>query len=158
MNDNAPKRKASHADGAGERPTVRPPFDPEAFARESESGLHEAVPASSLRPTMRPFHRPEVPPLEWGATRTPLPSTPELDEPAASCDALDALGADAVPILAVSREGLEWVVLATDASRLLAHVDGARSLEVVSAMANIATEDGAAILLDLGDQGIVSFL
>lgn len=158
MNDEARKRKAVDDDGVGERPTLRPPFDPEAFARESESGLHETVPASSLRPTPRAFQRPEVPPLEWGTTRAPLPSAPELDERAASCDALDALGADAVPVLAVPQEELEWVALPAEASRLLAHVDGLRSIEVVCTMANVAAEDGATILLDLVDQGIVSFL
>lgn len=53
---------------------------------------------------------------------------------------------------------MHTLVLPAEATRLLAHVDGLRSLEVVCTMANVAAEEGATILLDLVDQGIVSFL
>jgi hypothetical protein len=158
LNDEARKRKRLDDDGGGERPTMRPSFDPERFARESESGLHEADPASSRRPTPRAFRRPELPPLQWGTTRAALPSAPELDQRATGCDPLDALGRDAVPVLVVTREELEWIELSPEASRLVGCVDGASPLDTVCAKASMAAEDGAMILLDLADRGLVSFL
>jgi hypothetical protein len=152
-----PQTDASGDDGGIERPTLRPPFDPETFARESESRLPDAEPASCSRPTPRALHRPEAPPLELRPTRTSVPSAPDIDERPAKCDALDALGQDAVPVLMVPREELESIVLPSEAHHLLACVDGFRPLETVCTMAGMRAQDGATILLELADQGVVSF-
>jgi len=147
-------------DRATERPTIRPPFDPEEFARESESGLHAAYPTAPP-PTPRVLHRPEAPALELTPSRSRLQfsqDTPQLEEPAAGADALSALGLDTVPALGVSRDELEWVVLSADADRLLRCVDGTRTLEKVAEVARMSPEDVAAVLLDLADQGVISFM
>lgn len=149
-------------DHATERPTIRPPFDPEEFARESESGLHAAHPTAPP-PTPRVLHRPEAPALELTPSRARPQSSqeapaPELEEPTAGSDALDALGLDAVPVLGVSRDELEWVVLSADADRLLGRVDGTRTLGKIAEVARMSPGDVAAVLLDLADQGVVSFL
>jgi len=153
-----PKPKVPDDDHVGDRPTLRPPFDPETYARESESGLRATELPSSSRLTPRAFPRPEVPAFHLARTRSVLPSIPEVHEEAARCGALDAVGADAVPALAIPREELGWVDLSPEATRLLDHVNGIRQLDVVCAMARVAPEDGAATLLQLADEGIVSFL
>jgi hypothetical protein len=140
-----------------DRPTPRPAFDPETFAREAESRLRMAD-HRSTKPTPRALQRPELPPLQWGRTGVALPGAPELPEQPGSLDALDALGADAVPVVAISREDLGWIEISPEASRLLTHVNGVRPLNVVCAMANVAPEHGATILLELADRGVVSFL
>jgi hypothetical protein len=151
-----PGRSEGHAT---ERPTVRPPFDPETFARESESGLHEAASPTVPPPTPRVLHRPEAPALELTpSSRFRAPSSPDIEEPPTGADALSALGLHTVPLLGVARDELEWVVLSGDADRVLAYVDGTRTLEKVAASAGMSTEDVAAVLLDLADQGVVSFL
>lgn len=58
----------------------------------------------------------------------------------------------------VSREELERIVLSPETSRLVTCIDGVRPLETACAMANMNPQDGATILLDLADQGVVSFL
>jgi len=70
--------------------------------------------------------------------------------------ARDALGADAVPFVVVSREDLAWFDLGPEAVKLLAYVNGVSSLEAVCAMASITVEDGASLLLDLAERGVVS--
>ena len=94
-------------------------------------------------------------------SRVRTPSSPDIDEPSSEsdgADALSALGPHAVPVLGVSLDELEWVVLSADADRLLGHVDGARTLERIATLARMSPEDVAAILLDLADQGVVAFL
>jgi hypothetical protein len=151
-------------DRVAERPTVRPPFDPETFARESESGLHETAAPTAPPPTPRVLQRPEAPLLELTpSSRGRSPSAPDTDspdieEPTAGDDALSALGRYTVPVLGVSRDELQWVVLSADADRLLGCVDGTRTLEKVAMLARMSPEDVAAVLLDLADQGVVSFL
>jgi hypothetical protein len=161
------KQERVEAEQATERPTIVPPFDPEEFARESESGLHAAAAPTSPPPTPRVLARPEAPFLELTpsrSTRSPSsPDAPEIEEPPVDVDldgsdALNALGLHAVPVLGVSRDELEWVVLSADADRLLTFIDGARTLEAVAAMAKTSAEEVAAVLLDLADQGLVSFV
>ncbi len=159
------KQERVEAERPTERPTIRPPFDPEEFARESESGLHETAPPTAPPPTPRVMPRPAAPFLELTPSRsTRSPSSadaPEIEQPSADVDgtdALSALGLHAVPVLGVSRDELEWVVLSADADRLLTFIDGARTLEAVAAMANTSAEEVATLLLDLADQGLVSFV
>jgi hypothetical protein len=91
-------------------------------------------------------------------TRTSVSSAPDIDERPTKGDALDALGQDAVPVLMVSHDELDCIVLPREAHLLLACVDGFRPLETVCTMAGMRKQDGATFLLDLADQGVVSFL
>jgi hypothetical protein len=155
-----PNKKPSIAgdgeDEAVDRPTLRPPFDVEAFARESDSGLHEAATPTAPPPSPPSYQRPVVPPLQWGRTRRPEPSSPDLEERPADEDPLDVLGIGAVPFIALPAARLPFLNLAPDARRLVACIDGAHTLGAVCEMAKINPRDGAALLLELVEQGVVS--
>ena len=118
--------------------TVRPPFDPAEFARESDQRVRAATKAPD------PAH--DVP-----------GSTPEVQELASDGSVRDALGPDAVPFLVMSREDLASFDLRLDAAKLLTCVDGVSSIEAICAAASIPAEEGASLLLDLAERGVVSF-
>lgn len=136
---------------SSERPTVPPPFDPAAFARDSETQLSTVPALDSSVPTPRRLvaDRPSE-------VRAILASSPELEETALG-NVRDALGDDTVPVLLASQDELGWLDLPEDATRLLAHVNGVWPFERVCAMANVSPEDGALVLLELAEQGIVAF-
>jgi hypothetical protein len=139
-----------------DRPTLRPSFDVEAFARESDSGLHETATPTAPPPTPRSFQRPEVPPMHWGRSRSTEPSSPDLEERPAVVDPLDVLGIGAVPVIVSPLATLHSLNLAPEARRLLACIDGAHTLGAVCEMAKMNPRDGAGVLLELVEQGIVS--
>ncbi len=64
---------------------------------------------------------------------------------------------DAVPVLAMSRQELEWFALSPAASRLMAQVDGIAAVDAVCTQAVLPRNEGTLILLELADQGIVTF-
>jgi hypothetical protein len=84
-------------------------------------------------------------------------SFPDVQEVEANVGATDALGADAIASLAVPRDELDWFKLSHEATKLLAFVDGVRSLQTICAMASVRVDEGAAALLELAEQGMVRF-
>ena len=64
---------------------------------------------------------------------------------------------EAVPVLAMSRQELEWFALSPAASRLIAQVDGVAPVDSVCSQAELPRTEGTLILLELSDQGIVTF-
>lgn len=141
---------ALERDSPNTRPTTRPPFDPAKFALESETALSTVPDPESSAPTLRGLAaaRPRV--------STIVSSGPELEQ-AAIANLCDALGDDTVPVLLVPPDELRWLDLPPETVRLLAHVNGVWPLDRVCATAKVASEDGALILLELAEQGIVSF-
>lgn len=138
--------------------TVRPPFDPAEFARESDAKMRGATEAPALEP------------LAMGSPAGLAPlvtllnealdvagSTPDVQEVETLGGAQDALGKDAVPFLSVSREDVAWLDLEPDAAKLLARVNGISSLESICAKVSMLEEEGAALLLDLAERGVVGF-
>jgi hypothetical protein len=125
----------------GARTTVRPPFDPEQFARESDSMIGLEGEPPSERPTAPP--PPGLPQYAPGAAvqrSHPFP----------------AMGSDAVPSLAIAREDLEWFELPKLTRDLLAHVDGRCSLADICARGGFALEAATAACHELDCQGIVT--
>jgi hypothetical protein len=148
---------APENDQRAERATVRPPFDPARFALESESKLGFARPPPSNRPTPRSLLRPVLRAPPWAKGRAVAHSAPELLEFATTVDAREALGSDAVPVLVMSLEELEWFALSPKAKDLLRHVNGVLPIDSLCSKANIAPPEGATVLLELAEQGIVTF-
>jgi hypothetical protein len=133
LNDKDPEPATEYDDAAGgDRPTMTPSFDPAEFARASDAKLR--VP-DELR--------------DHGS--------PDVREVATISGAQDALGLDAVPLLAVAPGALAWLDLGPEAMRLVACVNGVSSLAAVCAKASMSTDEGASLLLDLAEQGVVSF-
>jgi hypothetical protein len=84
-------------------------------------------------------------------------SSPDLLEGETSSGARDALGSGAIPFVVMSPEDLAWFNLRPEAATLLACVNGVSSLEAVCAAANMTADEGAFLLLDLAEWGVVSF-
>jgi hypothetical protein len=131
-----------------ERPTSRPPFDPAQFAQEAESRL-EGNESSSRRTTPPAFPRPSISVTPRALGETGLSAS----DPQGS----ETLAAAAVPILAMSRQELEWFALSPAASRLIGQVDGISPVDTVCTRAELPSNEGTMILLELSDQGIVTF-
>jgi hypothetical protein len=140
------RKKVERAEAVetGRPMTVRPPFDPATFARESDALMKAAIEAQALG----------LPSRDMGDEAD---SVPDVQEVEVLSGAQDALGADAVPFLALARQEVARLDLGPDATRLLAYVNGISSLEAVSAKASITAEEGASLLLDLAERGVVGF-
>jgi hypothetical protein len=112
-----------------DRATVRPPFDPADFARESE------------RRTMRPD--------------ADAPSqTPEVGSASIVVETL-AAQETSVPRLAVAHEDLEWFELSPNARRMLEFVDGAATLEVICIRMGLPLTEGMDAIEVLTREGLV---
>lgn len=113
---------------ADNRATVRPPFDPQDFARQSE--------CLTARPSA-------------GSAS----DTPELASSA--LEALIPVEDTSVPALAVAREDLDWFELAPRARALLEHIDGAASIEVICIRIGLPLTEGIDALDALAREGLV---
>jgi hypothetical protein len=120
---------SSTLSGRNDQATVRPPFDPEEFARQSELST---VPPPDRLPDLDPVVSPGDTTLE-----------------------VLFVEADTIPVLAVAREDLEWFDLAPAVLGLLEHVDGSASLETVCARAGRPVDQGVALVEQLIRDGLV---
>jgi len=125
----------------GARTTVRPPFDPEQFARESDSRIAIEAEPPSDRPTAPP--PPGLPPYaaDLSAPKHPAPGS---------------VGPDAVPSLTVARDDLDWFELPRLARELLVHVDGRSTLAILCERCGFALDAVTATCQELDRQGIVT--
>jgi hypothetical protein len=121
--------------------TVRPPFDPDEFARESDSKMRAETDPASARPTAPP--PPGLPQYQAGLT-------------SGTMHALASVGSDAVPSLAVAREDLEWFALPTPTRTLLERVDGTRTIAALGADAGMALDAAMAAFHQLERDGLVT--
>ena len=108
--------------------TVRPPFDPQEFARQSE---RETLP----------------PPV---ATTSDAP-----DVVSGTMEVFWPVEATTVPTLAVAKEDLEWFELPPMARKLLEHVDGTTPIEEICARSGVSLLDASALFDELAREGIV---
>jgi hypothetical protein len=112
-----------------DRETVRPPFDPQDFAKQSEL------------PTVRPH------------ADTPS-EVPEIGSPSMVIELLPAQETS-IPRLAVGHEDLEWFDLSPNARRMLEFIDGTASLEVICIRMGLPLTDGVDAIDALAREGIV---
>jgi len=122
--------------------TVRPPFDPETFARESDSRV-------AIRDDQSPSARPTAPPPA---------GVPQYRAEMASgtMPSLASVGPDAVPQLVIAREDLEWFDLPKVARAVLVHVDGLAPVGTIGPRAGLALDAATAAFHDLERDGIVT--
>ncbi len=107
---------------------MRPPFDPQDFARESE--------CTTARPSA-------------GSSS----DSPELASSA--LEVLIPVEDTSVPALAVAREDLDWFELPPGARALLEHIDGAASVEVICIRIGLPLTEGIDALDALAREGLV---
>lgn len=160
------KMDRDYARGEGAR-TAPPPFDPEDFARQSESML-VASPTHSLLPTVPPnssynelrescsahmLAAKAITPPSQDAMQSEVRA---LSSSPASLDASRVLpSSDSVPRLAVAAEDLEWFGLDSEAIALLAKVNGADSIETIAASCTVDMPDAQEIFYELEKAGAV---
>jgi hypothetical protein len=126
-----------------QRSTVRPPFDPEQFARESDSRVAADARASrSDIPTAPP-----PPGLSQYAPRAVSGTVPIGA----------ALGHESVPQLAVAREDLAWFDLSPRARLVLGHIDGCAPVSAICAAAGIELDEAVSLLHGLARDGVVTW-
>jgi hypothetical protein len=131
---NAKNRSAAASDAKGESITLRPPFDPEEFARQSEC---TTVPPPAGLPQCDPGN------------------TSGTIETIGSLDAVASLDADMVPALLVAREDLDWFDVSPLARQLLRDVDGSLSLGEICARSGQPLDDAIRAFEQLVRDGLV---
>ncbi len=122
--------------------TVRPPFDPLQFARESESNVRigETDPPSKRPTAPAP---PGIPPYQAGVTSGTMAS-------------LGSVGLDTVPALAIAQDDLSWFELPQPAAKLVAEVDGRITIGTIATRARVAGDVAMWAFHELARQGIVT--
>ena len=143
MADDKPSRRPTRdfkVQPAGEA-TVRPPFDPEEFARDSESRLRiaDVVPL--------PSEDSDSPPSSQSATRLAAAGTSRGSAPPP----------DAVPYRVMAPEDVEWFELDHDALSLLNRVNGLKTIERIADGVGVASPLACAIFMRLARERIVDF-
>ncbi len=109
-------------------PTLKPGYDLEAYARETDSRIRaESVPPSA-RPTVAP--PPEAEPVSRGSD---------------------------VPVLAISRDDLEWFELSEAARDLLRQVNGRDTVVALSTLLRVPPEQLVTELETLARDGLVTW-
>jgi hypothetical protein len=121
--------------------TVRPPFDPEEYARESDSKIRIEASPPSARPTA-----------------PPPPGLPQYTPGLASgtMHSLGSVSSDAVPALAMAEEDLAWFDLPKVARALILFIDGQSTLGAICVRAGLALDAAMAACHELERQGIVT--
>jgi hypothetical protein len=109
--------------------TVRPPFDPQEFARQSE---RVTLPPPPKAPS-------DAPELVSGTMEVFWPVEPTT-----------------IPDLIVARDDLEWFELPPLGRKLLEHVDGTADIKAIAEKAGIALTDAADLFDELVREGIVA--
>jgi hypothetical protein len=121
--------------------TVRPPFDPEAFARESDSKVRVETDPVSARPTAPP--PPGIPQYAPGLSSGTMHS-------------LGSVTSDAIPTLAVARDDLEWFELPAFTRDLLHLVDGHEPIAAICLRGGIALDRAMAAFHELVNDGVIT--
>ena len=115
-------------ESAGDVVTVRPPFDPQEFARETER-------ATMPPPPPTPSDAPEL-----------VSGTMEVFWPVEPATIVE---------LAVARDDLEWFELPQLARTLLEHVDGQSSVEAICIKSSVPVAEAMDLFDELAREGIV---
>jgi hypothetical protein len=120
--------------------TVRPPFDPQEFARQTESRVR--VPESSLSSHLT-------------STLPPPAELPQYPHDLADPDH-GPFGPDTIPMLAMDPGEFAWFELPPLAHRLLAYVNGQDSVARICELTGTDLGDALATLADLAREGVIS--
>jgi hypothetical protein len=124
-------RSTAVSHGADAEPTtVRPPFDLDEFARQSE------------RTTVPP--PPELPSYAPGGTSGTMAAL------------VPAQGAT-VPELSVSLEDLEWFDLPPLARRVIGHVDGSARIEQICSRVGVSLDEAVVLVEELARGGLLTY-
>jgi len=124
-----------------------PPFDPAAFARESESQLRSSAPVKQHVPDEDSGIQPVQERVEDLSFDEPFDHAPTRPVPILLM---------AVPSLAVAPSELARLALDHRAGFILSHVDGVSDIETILDVSAMPTEEALGILTDLASRGIIT--
>jgi hypothetical protein len=124
-----------------------PPFDPAAYARESESKLRARAPVHEHVPDEDSGIQPVQERVEDVAFDEPFNHSPTRPSPIVLV---------AVPALAVSPAELSRLALDHRAGFILSHVDGMSDVETILDVSAMPTEEALNILSELATRGIIT--
>jgi hypothetical protein len=131
--------------GADESPpTVRPPFDPETFARDSEKDLRPEEGARSVSASARPT---QPPPADYAGPESSV----------ATVSIAFSVESDDVLSLALAREQIEAAMLSPLARWLVSHVNEQDTVAVLCDRAGLRMDDALTGLEELAREGVVFF-
>ena len=155
-----------------QRPTISPPFDPEAFARESESKLRVSAPAlpstwDGAPGASEPLDeelatRPAVDVAFSMKVRRAMPraeAAPPSRDDASSSDLSEdarAIALDGVPLLTVSFAELRTMALDHRGGFLISLIDGTSSVEMILDVCGMPPNEALVILKSFSEQGIIA--
>jgi len=133
-----------------EPPTVRPPYDPVAYARDSERALRaEEAHAHAARPTRRPPA--PSPPV------SPIPSTEDRASEGGQVLVELSVDDDDVPLLAVAEDRALQMPLSPISRTFLQHVNERDCVAVICARAGLRIDEAVIAIEELSGAGVVSF-
>jgi hypothetical protein len=136
-------------------PTAPPPFDPEEFARESES-MVVGKPTASMHPTMPP--EPFYQELRESCSDSmeaaePSPDSYDFQSEVRVLSSAplprDIPSLDSVPFIAMQADDLAWFDLPADAKSVLALVDGSNSVGTIVTKSRLGPDETCQLLREL---------
>ena len=139
------------------RPTERPPFDLDEYVRDSEAHL-------KIAPLTRTLSAPTLPPPPEHASLRD--SCKELaaapDDDTVGGGTLDPQRVtptlDAVPVLLMAPDDLDWLDIDAESRALIALVDDTRIVEEILVLTKTDFARGITMLEKLAVEGVVAFL
>ena len=129
-----PKKKSQPA----EHPTVRPPFDPVAFAKESDTAISG--------------RRPEI--------DSDMPTNPHVNVGpllASLAPGGSPISLEQVPFVVMAREDVAWFGLDDQSAELLSRINGTTTVQGLLASGEFIVTDAFRILGALAREGIIAF-
>jgi len=149
------------------KPTERPPFDPEEFARASEDHLVALDPPEATTVPPEPFYEELRDSCSLKAVAVAHPDEPMPDSTDWQSDVRVARAASpaeslpslqAIPKLAVSRADLPWFELGANAAAVVYAINEKDTVEEIAAACGIPAADAQRLLVALAADGVVEFL
>jgi hypothetical protein len=137
-----------------QRPTVSPPFDPEAFARESESKLRTGTARARISDFASELD--DEPPTRRTLTDPAQSGVKVKRAPAQNDPSGRGVLKSSVPLLTVSFAELRTMPLDHRAGFLISLIDGASTVEMILDMSGMPENEALSILGSFAQQGIIA--
>ena len=146
----------------GQLETVPPPFDPEEYARDSESMIIANPVTASMKPTMppEPFYEDlrescsdQMEVAEAAPDSVDFQSEVRVLSSAPLPGDIPSL--DAVPFIAMQTDDLAWFDLGADSKSVLSLVDGCTPIGLILTRSPLAADDTCQIVRELLGLGII---
>ena len=141
--------------------TIPPPFDPEEYAKDSESMI-VGKPTASMKPTMPPepfYNDLRESCSDRMVAADPAPDSLDFQSEVRVLSSAplprDIPSLDAVPFLAMQTDDLAWFDLGADSKSVLSLVDGCTPIGLILTRSPLSADDTCQIVRELLGLGII---